>query len=44
MSAAEASRIVFEYLTDKRAMDSEVFEAIRVQYLNAPIADKEKAA
>lgn len=44
MTNIEASRIVFEYLTDKRQMDSEVFEAIRVQYLSCPVADKEKVA
>ncbi len=44
MTNSEASKIVFEYLTDKRTMDSVVFEAIRVQYLNSPIKDKEKAA
>lgn len=44
MTNAEASKIVFEYLTDKRVMDSEVFEAIRVQYINSPASDKEKIA
>ncbi len=44
MTCAEASQIVFEYLTDKRKMDNEVFEAIRVQYINSPVMDKEKVA
>ena len=44
MTCSEASQIVFEYLTDKRKMDNEVFEAIRVQYINSPASDKERVA
>lgn len=34
MSESRATKIVREYLLGKRKMDSEVYEAIRTQYLS----------
>ena len=44
MSVKEANRIVGEFLMEKRKLDSEVYEAIRVQYINSTAPSKENAA
>lgn len=42
MSNRDATSIVKDFLMEKRGLDSEVYEAIKVQYLVASaIADKE---
>lgn len=45
MSNKDAANIVKDFLFEKRSLDSEVYEAIKVQYLVASaIADKEEKA
>ena len=45
MSNKDATNIVKAFLMEKRGLDSEVYEAIKVQYLVASaIADKEEKA
>ncbi len=45
MAKDTASSIVLDFLMDKRKLDSEVYEAIRVQYLIASaVKDKESVA
>ncbi len=40
----ESVKVVGEFLTEKRKLDSEVYEAIRVLYLMASTTDVKKAA
>ncbi len=43
MNRPEASEIVRDFLMDKRKMDHEVYEAIKILYLEASaITDREK--
>ena len=44
MSNKEAASVIRDFLMDKRALDSEVYEAIRVQYLASSQNEEVKAA
>ena len=44
MTNTESIRILGEFLMGKKILDSEVYEAIRVQYLNASKTEKENKA